>query len=93
MTHRVLHGALERLEPDEGKLSRPVLRGGSGRKAAPLPDNVTTRTDSDGTVTSFGYDAADQLNSEVRDNSHSTGYNLGYSYDHNANRLTKVVGT
>jgi RHS repeat-associated protein len=33
------------------------------------------------------------LNSEVRDNSHSTGYSLAYSYDHNANRLTKVVGT
>ena len=33
------------------------------------------------------------MNSEVRDNSHSTGYSLGYSYDHNANRLTKVVGT
>jgi RHS repeat-associated protein len=55
--------------------------------------NVTTRTDSDGTMTSFGYDPSDQLNSEVRDNSHSTGYSLGYSYDHNANRLTKVVGT
>src|SRR5207253_5783436 len=38
--------------------------------------NVSTRTDSDGTVTTFGYDAGDQLTSEVRDNSHSTGYSL-----------------
>jgi hypothetical protein len=30
---------LLRLEPDEGKLSRPVLRGGSGGNAAPLPDH------------------------------------------------------
>ena len=36
---------------------------------------------------------SDQLTSEVRDNSHSTGYSLAYTYDHNANRLTKVVGT
>ncbi|MCW3099800.1 MAG: repeat-containing protein, partial [Chthonomonadaceae bacterium] len=55
--------------------------------------NVTSRTDSDGTATAFGYDASDQLTSEVRDNSHSTGYSLAYTYDHNANRLTKVVGT
>ena len=32
-------GALHRLEPDEGKLSRPVLRGGSGSNVAPLPDH------------------------------------------------------
>ncbi len=31
-------GALQRLEPDEGKLSRPVLRGGSSGNAALLPD-------------------------------------------------------
>ena len=31
-------GALQRLEPDEGKLSSPVLRGGSGSNAALLPD-------------------------------------------------------
>jgi len=55
--------------------------------------NVTSRTDSDGTATAFGYDASDQLTSEVRDNSHSTGYSLAYTYDHNQNRLTKVVGT
>jgi len=30
--------ALERLEPDEAKVSRPVLRGGSGGNAALLPD-------------------------------------------------------
>ena len=30
--------ALERLEPDEAKVSRPVLRGGSGSNAALLPD-------------------------------------------------------
>ena len=31
-------GAWQRLEPDEGKLSRPVLRGGSGGNVALLPD-------------------------------------------------------
>ena len=34
-------GALQRLEPDDGKLSRPVLRGGSGSNAALLPDKTT----------------------------------------------------
>jgi len=33
--------ALSRLESDEGKLSRSVLRGGSGSNAAPLPDSIT----------------------------------------------------
>jgi hypothetical protein len=33
-------GALQRLEPDDGKLSRPVLRGGSGGNAALLPDQT-----------------------------------------------------
>jgi len=33
-------GALQRLEPDEGKLSSPVLRGGSGSNAALLPDKT-----------------------------------------------------
>src|ERR1700680_813945 len=32
-----LHGRFGRLEPDAGKLARPVLRGGGGRKAASLP--------------------------------------------------------
>ena len=31
-------GVYTRLEPDDGKLSSPVLRGGSGSNAAPLPD-------------------------------------------------------
>jgi hypothetical protein len=34
-------GLCKRLEPDEAKVSRPVLRGGSGSNAAPLPDNST----------------------------------------------------
>ena len=33
-------GALQRLEQDEGKLSSPVLRGGSGSNAALLPENL-----------------------------------------------------
>ena len=37
-------GALQRLEPDEGKLSRPVLRGGGGGNTAPLPDPTTNKT-------------------------------------------------
>jgi hypothetical protein len=36
-------GALQRLEPDDGKLSRPVLRGGSGGNAALLPDQRKCR--------------------------------------------------
>src|SRR2546425_10623943 len=34
-------GASQRLEPDEGKLSRPVLRGGGGSNAVSLPDLAT----------------------------------------------------
>ena len=33
-------GALQRLEPDEGKLSCPVLRGGSDGNVTPLPDST-----------------------------------------------------
>jgi len=33
----VFNRAFERLEPDDGKLSRPVLRGGGGGNAASLP--------------------------------------------------------
>jgi YD repeat-containing protein len=54
--------------------------------------NVTSRTDTDGTVTSFGYDASDQLTSESRDNSHGSGYSISCTFDHNQNRLTKVLG-
>jgi hypothetical protein len=35
---------LIRLEPDEAKVSRPVLRGGSGSNAAPLPDRFPSAT-------------------------------------------------
>ena len=37
-------GALGVLEPDDGKLSSPVLRGLSGRKAARLPGNFPNST-------------------------------------------------
>jgi len=30
----------DRIEPDEGKLSRPVLRGGGDGNVTPLPDPV-----------------------------------------------------
>ena len=36
--NRVFLEAFEVLEPDDGKLSRPVLRGPAGRKAAWLLD-------------------------------------------------------
>ncbi len=36
--HRVLRGALSRLEPGAGKLARRVLRGGVDREVRPLPD-------------------------------------------------------
>ncbi|WP_429452555.1 NADAR family protein [Paraburkholderia sp. WC7.3g] len=35
---RLLDWGLERLEPDEGKLSSPVLRGGAASNGFPLPD-------------------------------------------------------
>ena len=35
------------LEPDDGKLSSPVLRGLSGRKAARLPGNLGPSTQRD----------------------------------------------
>ena len=54
--------------------------------------NLTSRTDTDGTVTSFGFDASNQLTSESRDNSHSTGYSISYVYDHNQNRTSKTIG-
>ena len=31
-------GVFQMLEPDAGKLARPVLRGGSGGNVAPLPE-------------------------------------------------------
>ena len=34
----------EWLEPDEGKPSSPVLRGGDGRKAIPLPGGSHSKT-------------------------------------------------
>ncbi len=40
---RVLKRALQRLEPDEGKLSRPVLRGEGGGNTADLPDYMIER--------------------------------------------------
>ena len=53
-------------------------------------NNVTTRTDTDGTVTTFGYEATDQLTSESRGG--TTGnYSISYTYDHNQNRKTKVL--
>ncbi len=38
--HRVLRGALSRLEPGAGKLARRVLRGGVDREVRPLPDEL-----------------------------------------------------
>src|ERR1700681_2796352 len=58
-------------------------------RRGPVPGS---RTDSDGTVTTFGYDASDQLTSEARDNSHGTGYSISYVYDHNQNRTSKTIG-
>jgi YD repeat-containing protein len=55
--------------------------------------NVTSRTDTDGTVTSFGYDDSNQLTSESRDNSHSTGYSISLICNHNENRTSKVLNS
>ena len=56
--------------------------------------NVSTRTDNDGSVTTFGYDNSDQLTSEVRSTTSggSNPYTISYTYDHNGNRKTKVLG-
>jgi RHS repeat-associated protein len=40
----------------------------------------------DGETTTYGYDAASQLTSEIR-----PGYNAGYKFDGNGNRLSKTV--
>ena len=40
LNHRVLHGALSRLEPCAGKLARPVLRGLGGGNVTRLPDTA-----------------------------------------------------
>ena len=38
--HRVLHGALSRLEPSAVKVARSVLRGGGDREVSSLPDQI-----------------------------------------------------
>ncbi len=49
---------MRRLEPDARKLASPVLRGGNGRKAVPLPDSTAQRLDGAGNVlTAHGFDA------------------------------------
>ncbi len=55
--------------------------------------NTLYQTDTDGTSTAYTYDGADQLLTEVRDNTHSTGYSISYTYDHNQNRLTKTLNS
>ena len=42
--HCIQTMALERLEPDDGKLSSPVLRGVSGSNTARLPGTTATST-------------------------------------------------
>ena len=51
--------------------------------------NLTSRSDNDGSVTSFGYDGANQLTSEVR--SGPGAYTIGYLYDNNGNRTQKTL--
>jgi hypothetical protein len=47
-------GTFERLEPDEGKLSRPVLRGGGDGDVASLPGGETLSSSGEGS-TSYGF--------------------------------------
>jgi RHS repeat-associated protein len=47
-------GTFDRLEPDEGKLSRPVLRGGGDGDVASLPGGETLSSSGEGT-TSYGF--------------------------------------
>ena len=47
-------GTFERLEPDEGKLSRPVLRGGGDGDVASLPGGETLSSSGEG-ATSYGF--------------------------------------
>ena len=44
LRYRVRSLALERLERCEGKFSRTVLRGGSGREVVPLPGIIDSRS-------------------------------------------------
>jgi uncharacterized protein (DUF1778 family) len=55
-----------RLEPDEGKLSRPVLRGGSGGNAAPLPDQWPLRNTIDNPVTKWHHVVMEHVMEEPR---------------------------
>ena len=60
-------GAYTRLEPDDGKLSRPVLRGGSGSNAVPLPDPVGVGGGGpQGQSQGGGYSPIDRTNARTR---------------------------
>jgi RHS repeat-associated protein len=52
--------------------------------------DLASRTDNDGSVTSFGYDNANQLTSEAR--STPNAYTATYAYDSNGNRTSKTIG-
>jgi RHS repeat-associated protein len=54
--------------------------------------NVATRADNDGSTTTYGYDNANQLTSDVRTGTGGNNYSISYTYDGNGNRATKVLG-
>ena len=84
---RVHSGALRRLEPDEGKLSSPVLKGGAVARPLPLPDNRLQQYDS-GVLTQRTFNAANaQLTSVVPSGSITTS-----SFDANGNLLLENTG-
>lgn len=55
--------------------------------------NLTKRTDSDGSITTYGYDGADQLIDEVRQGGPAAllPFHVAYTYDHNGNRMTRTL--
>ncbi|MBM3495969.1 MAG: hypothetical protein FJX72_16840, partial [Armatimonadetes bacterium] len=77
--NRVPEGAFEWLEPDDGKLSSPVLRGGCGGNAAPLlsPDGLRRSAHHGGAANpvSFVWDGDDLLN-EYRSGGVSCRYDV-----------------
>lgn len=73
---------------DWGPIENPSRNGWQTTSYDPA-GNVSSRGDSDGSTTTYGYDGADQLTSEVRTAPYA--YTNTYTYDGNANRLTKVT--
>lgn len=79
-------GHLTRLEPDDAKVSRPVLRGGGGGNTASLPGNaadqlVTARSSADGIVWHYTFDDRGSLLRQTPGGTAPADGEIRYSYD------------